>query len=218
MDKQINVNMRFNADIAEAQRNINNLNKALEQVRSFSFSGNKITPDLQSASESAKELQKHLANAFNFNTGNLNLSKLNDSLKQSNTSLGQLGNNLLKAGLEGESAFISIQNAVSTAAVKIKQTNGFLNKFLETMQNTLRYEISTKIWYALAGAISSAYNYAQDLNKSLNNIRIVSGQSSEQMAKFAEQANKAAKALSSSTLDYTNAALIFAQQGNVKIR
>ena len=63
------------------------------------------------------------------------------------------------------------------------------------------------------GAVQSAYGYAQDLDKSLNNIRIVTGHSAEEMAVFAEQANKAAKALSATTTEYTNASLIYYQQG-----
>jgi hypothetical protein len=63
------------------------------------------------------------------------------------------------------------------------------------------------------GAVQSAYGYAQRLNESLNNIRIVTGHNTDYMAGFAEQANKAAKALSSTTLDYTNASLIYYQQG-----
>ena len=64
------------------------------------------------------------------------------------------------------------------------------------------------------GAVQSAYGYAQDLDESLNNIRIVTGQSKEEMAEFAENANKAAKALSTTTTAYTNAALIYYQQGD----
>ena len=63
------------------------------------------------------------------------------------------------------------------------------------------------------GAVQSAYGYVQDLNESLTNIRIVTGYSSDQMAKFAVEANKAAKALSTTTTDYTDAALIYYQQG-----
>jgi hypothetical protein len=47
------------------------------------------------------------------------------------------------------------------------------------------------------------------LDKSLNDIRIVSGKSAEYMKDFAEKANRAAKNLSASTLEYTNAAKIF---------
>ena len=59
--------------------------------------------------------------------------------------------------------------------------------------------------------VQSAYRYAQDLDKSLNNIRIVTEKSTDQMAKFAVQANKAAKDLSATTTEYTDAALIFYQ-------
>jgi TP901 family phage tail tape measure protein len=67
--------------------------------------------------------------------------------------------------------------------------------------------------HGFIGSISSAYNYSKDLNASLNNIRIVTGKSVDEMARFADQANNAAKALSTSTTNYTDAALIYYQQG-----
>jgi len=59
--------------------------------------------------------------------------------------------------------------------------------------------------------MSSAVNYAKDLNETLNNIRIVTGQSVNDMAKFAASANKAAQELSTTTKEYANAALIYYQ-------
>jgi len=82
-----------------------------------------------------------------------------------------------------------------------------------TLKNTARWQISSSILHGFMGAVSSAYGYAQDLNESLNNIRIVTGNSTEEMAKFAKEANKAAKALSTTTTNYTDAALIYYQQG-----
>jgi hypothetical protein len=61
------------------------------------------------------------------------------------------------------------------------------------------------------GSLQSAYGYAQDLNESLNNIRIVTGRSVDDMADFAKEANKAAKALSTTTTKYTDASLIYYQ-------
>ena len=57
------------------------------------------------------------------------------------------------------------------------------------------------------------YRYIKKLDTSLNNIRIVSGQSANQMAEFAVQANKAAQALGTTTTTYTDSALIYYQQG-----
>ena len=63
------------------------------------------------------------------------------------------------------------------------------------------------------GAIQGAYSYAQNLDESLTNIAIVTGRSRDEMADFAEQANKSAQALSTTTTAYTDAALIYYQQG-----
>jgi len=52
------------------------------------------------------------------------------------------------------------------------------------------------------------------LNESLNDIRIVTGKSTDEMARFAKQANDAAKALSTTTNEYAEASLIYFQQGD----
>ena len=57
------------------------------------------------------------------------------------------------------------------------------------------------------------YRYVQDLNESLNDIKIVTGQSAEQMAKFAKRYEWSGKSLSTTTTVYTDMALIFYQEG-----
>lgn len=69
------------------------------------------------------------------------------------------------------------------------------------------------MWNNFSGQFQKAYNYVQKLDSALTDIRIVSGQSAEKMAEFATQANNAAAALGSTTLDYADAALIYYQQG-----
>lgn len=82
-----------------------------------------------------------------------------------------------------------------------------------TMKNTARWQISSSILHGFVGSLQQAYGYTKNLDESLNNIRIVSGASADEMARFAEQANKAAKALNTTTVEYTDAALIYYQQG-----
>ena len=65
----------------------------------------------------------------------------------------------------------------------------------------------------LTGSIQQAYGYVKNLDSSLNDIRIVTGKSADEMERFAKTANNAAKNLGASTLDYTEAALIYYQQG-----
>jgi hypothetical protein len=153
----------------------------------------------------------HLNNAFNVKTGNLDLGRLDASLKSSGQSLGQLSSNLLKAGTSGEQAFLNIQRAIGNASVQINQANGMLSQFMTTLKNTARWQISSSILHGFVSAVQSAWGYAKDLDKSLNSIRIVTGYSSDKIADFAIEANKAAKALSTTTTKYTDASLIFYQ-------
>jgi hypothetical protein len=80
-----------------------------------------------------------------------------------------------------------------------------------TMKNTARWQLTSSMLHDFIGGLQSAYGYAQKLNKSLTDIRIVSGESAESMADFADRANKAAKELGSTTLKYSDASLIYFQ-------
>jgi len=82
-----------------------------------------------------------------------------------------------------------------------------------SMANTVKWGITSSIFNNITGSIQKAYYYAKDLDTSLGNIRIVTGDSADQMDRFAKTANEAAKNLGRSTLDYTNAALSYYQQG-----
>lgn len=81
------------------------------------------------------------------------------------------------------------------------------------MKNTARWQLTSSMLHGFMGAVQTAYGYTQDLNESLNSIRIVTQKSVEDMDKFAERANRAAKDLSTTTTRYTDASLIYYQQG-----
>lgn len=215
MAKQLNVDMRFTADTSKAKQAINDLEQSLQKLGHSSMPANAgIDPaQFEKASAAARELEFHLKNAYNAKTGNLDLSKLSSSLKASNTNLDKLVSNFGNAGSLGKEAFVKLARAIALADQPSLTLGTHLNALLVTLKNVARFQLSSSIMHGLIGGIQSAYGYAQDLNKSLNNIRIVTGQSTEQMARFAEQANKGAKALSATTLDYTDAALIYYQQG-----
>jgi hypothetical protein len=53
------------------------------------------------------------------------------------------------------------------------------------MANTVRWQISSSLLTGFISSISTAFNYAKDLNTTLNDIRIVSGESADSMARFA---------------------------------
>jgi hypothetical protein len=89
--------------------------------------------------------------------------------------------------------------------------NGKLTQLWTVMKNTAKWQLSSSMLHGFIGGVSEAYRYAQDLNESLNNIRMVTGYSAEYMEEFAVQANKAAKALNTTTNEYAKASLIYFQ-------
>ena len=213
MAKQLNVNMNFTADTSNVESNLNKLKQSLNQIASTPIKMGSVNEDLKQASVSARQLQVHLNNAFNTKTGNLDLGKFQNSLDKSGQSLTQLSKGLLGAGKDGQQAFLQMQSAIHNANIQIKKSTGFLAEMGTVLKNTIRWQLSSSMVHGFMSGVQQATGYVKDLNRSLTDIRIVTGQSTEDMAKFAEQANKSAKALSSTTTAYTNAALIYYQQG-----
>ena len=216
LNKEYVVNLAFTADTNSAKQQLQDLQNSLTKLVNTSAFKNKdfgLDKDLQNASAAAARLKVELDNAINTDTGKLDLTKFMDSLKKSNMSIKDYQNQLYQLGPDGEKAFTKLSQAITLAEVPLKRTSSLMSELWTTMKNTARWQLTSSAMHSFIGAIQHAYYYAQDLNESLNNIRIVSSASVEQMDKFAEKANKAAKSLSSTTLDYTNAALIYYQQG-----
>lgn len=213
---QFNVNLAFNADTGKAKTQIAELQSLLSKIAYTGSTTNVATAlqkDLQEASVAAKELQFHLNNAFNTSTGKFDLSLLDRSLKTSGANITDLSTKLLGAGATGQQAFVTLAKSISLADQPMIRISKRMQDFAVTMKNTVKWQLSSSMLHGFMGAVQSAYGYAQDLNKSLNDIRIVTGYNTDKMAEFAEQANKAAKVLSTTTTDYTNASLIYFQQG-----
>lgn len=209
-----NYSLKFNADSAAATQAINQLQASLLEIQKNPL---KLAVDQSSFTEAAKaaqELSMHLSRATDANTGKLNVNQLSASLKKAGTDLTQLSTKLLEIGPTGTQAFTQLSSAIASSNTPLKQMNSTLKSLGTSLANTAKWQLSSSLVHGFVGGLQSALNYAKDLNKSLTDIRIVTGYSTEQMAKFAEQANKAAKNLATTTTGYTNAALIYYQQGD----
>ena len=218
MAKQLNVSLAFNANTSQAKAQIQDLQRTLDTLVKGSAAGAAqnglpLTKDLMEAQIAATKLGTILSQSLNAQTGNLDLTKFSDSLNKSGMKLEVLKGQLESLGPTGQKAFMSLASSIVSADVPLTRTNKLVSELWTTMKNTARWQLSSSMLHSFMGTIQSAVGYAQDLNESLNNIRIVTGQSTEQMAAFAERANKAAKALSATTTEYTNASLIYYQQG-----
>lgn len=219
MAKQLNsyeVKLAFTADTRAAKAQLQDLQSQLTNIStgtSFSAKGLPITNEIQKGMDAAAQLKVLLEDATNVNTGKLDLTKFESSLRSGKVNLQELAGDLKMLGPEGARAFSQLAVAVNNAETPIISMNAHMQEFFTTLKNTARWQISSSILHGFMGALQSAYGYAQDLNESLTNIRIVTGYSSERMADFAKEANNAAKALSTTTNEYANASLIYFQQG-----
>lgn len=215
MGQQINVDLRFNADVQQAKTAMQELQNSLQQITMSTASKEALfdSSELKRASAAATELQGKLAAAFNQKTGKLDLLKFSTDLKTSGKDIGYFKRELSGVGQLGNKAFLQLAQSIAMAEIPMLRMSSRMKEFGTTLANTAKWQLSSSMIHGFMGTVQKAYGYAQDLNRSLNDIRIVSGQSAAQMDKFAVQANKAAKALSTTTLDYTKGALVYYQQG-----
>jgi TP901 family phage tail tape measure protein len=214
MAQQLNVNLALTADTSNAKAQLQSLQKQLTDLTKIANKSTDLgfSKSIKESTTLIAQLKAQLDSATT-SAGNLDLSKFNDSLKSSNTTITQYKDALTNLGPEGEQAFAQLANSVNNAEIPMKRAGKLLDDFAVTLKNTAKWQISSDIMHGFQGALQSAFGYAQDLNESLTNIQIVTGQTTSQMAQFAEQANKSAQALSTTTTAYTDAALIFYQQG-----
>ena len=215
-NNQIMVNMKFQADTAQAKAKMQELYKSLAaigQVSNQSLPMNQLSNGLERAKMIAAQLQVQLQSAFNQNTGKLDLSRFIQQMNQSNMSLEKYKMALSQAGPVGQQAFTQLAMSVASADMHVIRVSERVAKLGRTLANTFRWQISSAVLMGVTSTISEAYQFAQDLNESLNNIRIVTGNSADEMKRFAEEANKAAKILNTTTTKYTDASLIYFQQG-----
>ena len=207
---RIDVQMNFTANKA----GLNEISAMLKQIQSealkASLSGT-LTNDLKQAASEARKLENILNNSYNSKIGQIDLSKFNNSIKTAYGGLDQLKNKLESLG-QGN-VFNKMQSSLLGTNMQLKESNKLLDEMATTMTNTIRWGITSSIFNEVSTSIQKAYTYAKQLDSSLNDIRIVTGYSAEQMESFAVSANKAASALGASTRDYTEASLIYYQQG-----
>lgn len=213
---QVQVGLTFTVDSGNAKAQLQELKKTIDSLYSSTAKKSPmegLSDSTQKALTSAAKLKTALEAATNVDTGRLDLSKFSQQLNKSNLSLKAFAQDLTNLGVEGERAFMQLAQSIVTAEVPMRKANAQLTEMWTSLKNTARWQLSSSVLHGFMGAVQSAYGYAQDLNESLNDIRIVTGQNVDQMAKFATEANKAAKSLSTTTTEYTNASLIYFQQG-----
>ena len=173
---------------------------------------NPFTQDMsKDAVNSIEKIKKAYTQAFDPTTGLLNLQKLQQGLN--GISLAKLQQQFSYLGAASKNTFNSMIGSFAKVETGVKTMSASMDKFINTLGNTARWGISASLIQTMSNRLYDAVQYVKDLDRSLNDIRIVTGLSAENMRDFTFQANEAAKALGQTTVGFTNASLIFAQQG-----
>lgn len=212
---QYDVRLAFSADVAQARQQLKSLQDELNKLSTLKDVniGTRLTKELEQASLKAADLKVMLEKATDINTGKLNLTSFSNQLTKNGESLSTYRKALSALGPQGEEAFLQLTQSVITADAALTTGSKKLNEFKKTLANTVKWQISSNITHGIVGEIQTAYYYAKDLDRALTDIKIVTEDSAGSMANFAEKANKAAQALSTTTKDYAQASLIYYQQG-----
>lgn len=218
--QKMEIQLNFVANTSAAKANIENLQQTLAKLSAGQLNkglfGNATTEQIQQASMAAQELKIHLQNATNINTGKLNLTAFQTSLKNAGTSAKELSSALLQGGAMGTQAFAQLATAIAQAdsnVLAFTKTSAKSSMLFKSLTTAFTNQLTSKLFTQLVSGLNSAVSYAERLDSSLNSIRIVTHSSVEEMEKFATHATAAAQALSSTTTAYTDAALIYYQQG-----
>lgn len=217
MANQINYKINFETNT----QSLDTVKKALQEIQKITttqfekmgspLQGKDAVKELMSIKSTAKEVENALRNAFNVDLGTYNITKLRESLNH--IGLDKVYNKLGQIKTIGPQAFQGLSTSLLTTNLQMKQSNKLLNDMAISFKNTVKWGISSSIWNNMTTSLGKAWDYTKRLDSSLNDIRVVSYQTADQMERFAQYANRAAKDLGTSTLDYTKAALIYYQQG-----
>lgn len=207
---RINLDVGFNVDKSSLQE----IKSSLQQLQKLNL-GNFAGPqkELLKVQDQARKVEKALTEAFNPKLNTINLEKFNAYLAKEKLTIQDIASSFSKAGAAGQTAFNRLATSVLTTNLQLKETHSLIQNFGTTMLNTIKWGFASSIINNFTGSIQQAVSYVEGLDKSLTNIRIVTGDSREEMTKFAEEANRASQSLGRSTMDYTKAALSYYQQG-----
>ena len=187
MANTIDFKLRTIADLKgvnELKRQLQDINRELQGTFPI-----EVDYDVESALQSTRALQQALEQAYDPKFNTLSFEKFNNVLKQNGTDIQVIGKNLLNAGTSGQKAFLNLTNTFNQMGSVVKRTNKLVDEMAQTMKNTVTWGLSSGLWNQMLNGAQQAYGYIKNLDTALNDIRIVTGQSADQMRDFSKDAN-----------------------------
>lgn len=194
------------------------LNQLQQQLSSVSKSFTEMGKNNSAYAESTmkkdisniQQVQQALSKSFNTNLNLIDLTSFKKEL--GNLSFGDLQKTMSQTA-EGSKAFNSILGTVGQIDTGFKNISSLSDKIMNTFGNTVRWGVTASIFQTIQNSLYSSVDYVKELDTSLNNIQIVTGETSSNLTEWAKSANEAAAQLGASTVAFTDAAQLYAQNG-----
>lgn len=213
---KIQLGVSFNVD----QSGLTNLKNTLSNLQNLTIKdivgADSVTDaknKLNQIKETAKTVETALQSSFNPTLNTYNIDLFKQKLQENIGSIQSLKVALSDAGASGSIAFRELTDALTSLKLPLQETHSLLKSMGTTLVNTIKWSIASTSINTITSSVQNAWGYVKRLDNSLNDIVIVTGKSSDEMERFAAQANQAAKALGATTTDYTKASLIYYRQG-----
>ena len=210
--------MRFGIDFDVNKKNLDDVKKSLQEIQNMSVKDMKLNLSVEEGikrlseiKKTAAEVQAAVTKSYNSDLGVFNTSKFNEQIKK--IGIERISRDFAAMGEAGAKGFNRLAAEVLTTNTQLKQTNSFIDSIQRTLGNTIKWNIASSAVNSFTYSIQSAFGYVKALDQSLTDIRIVTGQSREEMARFGAEANKTAQSLRRNTKDYTKSYLTYVQQG-----
>ena len=218
-------NIRFQVGFDVDRKGLNEIQSELKQLQNLTRSDfmrinvnttnlREVDRELVEISSTASVVSEALEKAFNPKLNSINIQRFNQYLTEADLTLDDVYSAFSKVGTQGQAAFRNVTNTVLGSNTQLEHTQTILDRMAQTLGNTIKWNIASSVVNTLTGNIEQAYGYVRALDSSLNDIRIVTGQSADEMRDFASEASNAALELGAATTQYTNASLVYAQQGS----
>lgn len=106
-----------------------------------------------------------------------------------------------------------INSGLSNSLKTVQTTKSVLDKFGDTLFNSAKWTIATSAVKAVQQQFSNAAQYVTNIDKSINNIRIVTKKANDEMTSYLKSANSLAQQLGTTTNRVAQSSLIYYQQG-----
>ena len=182
-------------DIEEARIALEKMIASLERMRSEG-------QDIINADEMAREVRRLSDELDRVDLDMNNIERTSDDIEE----------NLQGATRETRS-FRGALGEVSASMSAVHKASKNINSAFSRLSNTAKWQIVDSAINSIQAGLQGAFYFAKDLDRVMTEIRIVTGDTAEEVENFVGQTGDLADELGSTMLKFSEASVLFLQQG-----